>query len=139
MSVISNHKNNKHWVEKYRPKKLANVVYQNEVISVLKKSVETGNLPHLLFYGPAGTGKTSTILALAYELFGPVKFEERVIELNASDERGISAVRNKIKLFAKMGISNPDTNYSCPPFKIIILDEADAMTSEAQEIGRAHV
>lgn len=78
------------------------------------------------------THNTSTILAIAMELFGPNIFKERVIELNASDERGINIVRNKIGTIAKSSIGSPDPKYPCPPYKIIILDEADAMTSEAQ-------
>lgn len=129
-------KEQKPWVEKYRPKKLDDVIYQIEVIKMLKNSVETGNLPHLLLYGPPGTGKTSTILAIAMELFGPRKFRERVIELNASDERGINVVRNKIIQFARSANCNPDKRYPSPSFKIIILDEADAMTTEAQSALR---
>lgn len=124
------------WVDKYRPTKLDDIVYQDEVVKMLKKTVETGNLPHLLLYGPPGTGKTSSVLAMARELFGPIKVKDRVIELNASDERGINVVRNKIGTFAKTAIGNPDPNYPCPPYKIIILDEADAMTSEAQSALR---
>lgn len=97
-------------------------------------------LPHMLFYGPPGTGKTSTILALAKELFGPEMFRTRVLELNASDERGISIVREKVKDFARMQLSNPPPNYKdrypCPPYKIIILDEADSMTQDAQSALR---
>lgn len=120
------------WVDKYRPPKLDDVVAQTEVIKMLKKVVETENLPHLLFYGPSGTGKTSSILAIAMELFGPRIFNDRVIELNASDERGINVVRNKIVTFAKMSVGPADPRYPSPPYKIIILDEADAMTTEAQ-------
>lgn len=94
----------------------------------------------MLFYGPPGTGKTSTILALAKELFGPEMFKSRVLELNASDERGISIVREKVKDFARMQLSNPPPNYKdrypCPPYKIIILDEADSMTQDAQSALR---
>jgi len=82
------------------------------------------------------THNTSTILAIAYQLFGPTKFKERVIELNASDERGINVVRNKIMSFAKSAVGNADPNYPSPPYKIIILDEADAMTTEAQSALR---
>lgn len=130
-------KNNKiPWVDKYRPKKINEIIHQDNVVKLLKKTLETGNLPHLSFFGPPGTGKTSTILALSYELFGPRKFHERVIELNASDERGINIVRNEIITFAKGVIGSVDPKYPCPPFKIIILDEADAMTAEAQSALR---
>lgn len=94
----------------------------------------------MLFYGPPGTGKTSTILALAKELYGPDMFKSRVLELNASDERGISIVREKVKDFARMQLSNPPAHYKdrypCPPYKIIILDEADSMTQDAQSALR---
>ena len=94
----------------------------------------------MLFYGPPGTGKTSTILALAKQLYGPAMFHSRVLELNASDERGISIVREKVKNFARQQLSNPPPNYTdkypCPPYKIIILDEADSMTQDAQSALR---
>jgi replication factor C subunit 2/4 len=94
----------------------------------------------MLFYGPPGTGKTSTILALAKELYGPELIKTRVLELNASDERGISIVREKVKNFARMQLSNPSPAYQklypCPPYKIIILDEADSMTQDAQSALR---
>jgi replication factor C subunit 2/4 len=97
-------------------------------------------LPHMLFYGPPGTGKTSTVLALAKELYGPELIKTRVLELNASDERGISIVREKVKDFARMQLSNPSPSYRaqypCPPYKIIILDEADSMTQDAQSALR---
>lgn len=107
----------------------------------------------MLFYGPPGTGKTSTILALSRQLFGCVSFESafihnltgsspdnfrnRVLELNASDERGISIVREKIKNFARQtpraqAVASDGKTYPCPPYKIIILDEADSMTQDAQ-------
>jgi replication factor C subunit 2/4 len=124
------------WIEKYRPKNLDEVIFQHDIIKILKQTVLTGNLPHLLLYGPPGTGKTSTILAIAMELFGPTYFKERILELNASDERGINIVRNKIINFAKSAISSHDKNYPSPPYKIIILDEADAMTMEAQSALR---
>lgn len=124
------------WVDKYRPCKIKNIVHQNELMKTLKNIIETGEMPHLLFYGPPGTGKTTTILALANELFGSNKIKERILELNASDDRGIGVVRNKILTFAKTMVSNPDKNYRCPPFKILILDEADAMTPDAQSALR---
>jgi replication factor C subunit 2/4 len=120
------------WIEKYRPRKLNDIVSQEESISILSNTLKTGELPHLLIYGGPGTGKTSSILALCNQLFGPERVNERVIELNASDERGINVVRNKIINFAKIAIGTPDKKYLCPPYKIIILDEADAMTKEAQ-------
>lgn len=136
----STHDNKAHrplpWAEKYRPKSLADVTAQDAIVTTLKKTLESSNLPHMLFFGPPGTGKTSTILALAKDLYGPELAKSRVLELNASDERGIGIVRNKIKNFARTVVSNPtnaDTsNYPCPPFKIIVLDEADSMTQDAQ-------
>ena len=120
---------NNSWVEKYRPRKLKDITYQTDVKISLKKSLQTKNIPHLIFFGPSGCGKTSTILALSRELFGEKYIEDRIIELNASDERGINVVRDKIKTYAKQSISN---NSKLPPWKIIILDEADSMTSDSQ-------
>jgi len=117
------------WVEKYRPTNLNEVSAQSDVVKSLKKVLETKNLPHLIFFGPSGCGKTSTILALSKELFSEEFYKERVIELNASDERGINVIRDKIKTYAKKSI-NPKDNI--PPWKIIILDEADNMTSDSQ-------
>ena len=131
-NYIAKSKHNIPWVDKYRPKTLDDIIYQDEITNFLQKSLTSGNIPHLLFYGPPGSGKTSAILSVARQLFGPNKFAERVIELNASDDSGINAVRNTIITFAEMKIGNADKNYPCPPFKIVILDEADAMTTEAQ-------
>ncbi|KAL2199645.1 P-loop containing nucleoside triphosphate hydrolase protein [Corynascus similis CBS 632.67] len=128
------------WVEKYRPKTLSDVAAQDHTITVLERTLQASNLPHMLFYGPPGTGKTSTILALAKELYGPELMKSRVLELNASDERGISIVREKVKDFARTQLTNPPpgykSRYPCPPFKIIILDEADSMTQDAQSALR---
>ncbi|KAF8270369.1 P-loop containing nucleoside triphosphate hydrolase protein [Lactarius quietus] len=125
------------WVEKYRPETIEEVSAQEHIVSVLRKTLSSTNLPHMLFYGPPGTGKTSTILALARQLFGPDNFRSRVLELNASDERGISIVREKVKNFARQtpraeAVASDGKKYPCPPYKIIILDEADSMTQDAQ-------
>eukprot|EP00252_Welwitschia_mirabilis_P010890 TRINITY_DN24520_c0_g1_i1.p1 TRINITY_DN24520_c0_g1~~TRINITY_DN24520_c0_g1_i1.p1 ORF type:complete len:341 (+),score=69.16 TRINITY_DN24520_c0_g1_i1:219-1241(+) len=126
------------WVEKYRPRQVADVAHQDEVVKALTNSINTGNLPHLLFYGPPGTGKTTAALAVAHELFGPDLYKSRVLELNASDDRGINVVRTKIKDFAAVAVGNVSQKhgYCCPPFKIIILDEADSMTEDAQNALR---
>jgi replication factor C subunit 2/4 len=116
------------WVEKYRPISLTEITSQNNIIESLKKAILTKNIPHLIFHGPSGCGKTSTILALAKELF-KTHYKDRIIELNASDERGINIVRDKIKMYAKQSVS---LNDDIPPWKIIILDEADTMTSDSQ-------
>ena len=120
------------WVEKYRPKSVEDVSQQQQVISTLRGAIKAGSLPHLLFYGPPGTGKTTTILALARNLYGS-HMSKRVLELNASDDRTIEVVRTKIKDFAR-GIAGGTTaeGMKLPPFKIIILDEADSMTAGAQ-------
>ena len=129
----SNTKKELPWVEKYRPKKISDVSSQEEVTAALKTAIVSGQLPHLLFYGPPGTGKTSTILACCRELYGYEIMKTRVLELNASDDRGIKVVRTKIKAFAQTTVGRATFNgVQVPPFKIIILDEADTMTETAQ-------
>lgn len=130
------------WVEKYRPRTLDEVKSQEHATETLRRMVNASNLPHLLLYGPPGTGKTSTILALSRELFGPELFSNRVLELNASDERGLAVVRERVKNFAQQALIHAPSSkeyrekYPCPPFKIIILDEADSLTQDAQSALR---
>jgi replication factor C small subunit len=113
------------WVEKYRPDKLSDVAGQDEVVERLTAYAKTKSLPHLLFAGPAGTGKTTCAIALAKELFGE-DWRNNFHELNASDERGINVVRTKIKEYARTAPIGEGG------FKIIFLDEADALTNDAQ-------
>lgn len=120
---------NDSWVEKFRPKKINEIISQESIIKSLEGYIKQKNIPHLLFFGPSGCGKTSTILSLARELFTDKYFNERVIELNASDERGIKVIREKVKRYAQNSINIKD---GIPNFKIIILDEADSMTPESQ-------
>jgi len=112
------------WVEKYRPRKLSEVIGQKGIVERLQAYVRTRSMPHMLFAGPAGSGKTTCAIALARELYGD-RWRDNLIELNASDERGIDIVRGKIKDFARAASLGTD-------FKIIFLDEADALTSDAQ-------
>ncbi|KAJ9575321.1 hypothetical protein L9F63_025727 [Diploptera punctata] len=120
------------WVEKFRPRTVNDVVEQNDVVEVMRQCLNGADLPNLLFYGPPGTGKTSTILAAARQLFGDI-YKESVSKLNIGADSGIQVIREKVKNFAQFTASSvrPDGR-PCPPFKIVILDEADSMTQAAQ-------
>ncbi len=123
------------WVEKYRPKQINEIISHKEIIMSLKKFIELGTLPHLLFFGPSGSGKTSTIKCCAREIYGKY-IDYMILELNASNERGIDTVRTKIKNFVsnKHSIFLPATFGKI--FKLVILDEIDSMTVEAQGMLR---
>ncbi|KAH7051342.1 putative DNA replication factor C subunit Rfc3 [Macrophomina phaseolina] len=127
------------WVEKYRPDTLDDVSGHQDILATINKFVDSNRLPHLLLYGPPGTGKTSTVLALARRIYGNKNMRQMVLELNASDDRGIDVVREQIKtfsstkqIFSAMPTAAGSGSTSLASFKLIILDEADAMTSTAQ-------
>jgi replication factor C small subunit len=132
MSTMNKNVSNLMWVEKYRPEELDEVIDQKEIIRGLKNLIKNPEeIPHLLFAGPAGVGKTTTALCVAKGLLGE-EWQRDTLELNASDERGIKMVRERVKEFAavmKLTTGNKEDNR---PFRIIILDEADEMTPEAQ-------
>uniref|UniRef100_A0A4W3HUD8 Activator 1 subunit 5 n=1 Tax=Callorhinchus milii TaxID=7868 RepID=A0A4W3HUD8_CALMI len=113
-------------VEKYRPETLNDLISHQDILSTIQRFISEDRLPHLLFYGPPGTGKTSTILACAKQLYKDKEFNSMVLELNASDDRGINTVRGPVLSFARFQIG-------C---KLVILDEADAMTQDAQNALR---
>ncbi|HME87368.1 MAG TPA: replication factor C small subunit [Candidatus Nanoarchaeia archaeon] len=117
------------WTEKYRPKTFSEVKGQKPVVEKIQAFVKQKNMPHIMFSGPAGVGKTTLSLVIAHELFGD-SWRENILELNASDERGIDVVRNKVKDFARTKAIGD------VPFKIIYLDECDALTTEAQQALR---
>ncbi|GJJ11281.1 Subunit of heteropentameric Replication factor C(RF-C) [Clathrus columnatus] len=127
--AIDDPSDNLPWVEKYRPVTLDDVVSHRQIIGTIEKFIEKNRLPHLLFYGPPGTGKTSTVLAVARRIYGK-DYKKQLLELNASDDRGIDVVREQIKQFAETR-----TLFS-KGFKLIILDEADMMTNAAQSALR---
>ena len=116
---------NEIWVEKYRPERLDDVIGQEHIVESLKAYVKSGNIPHMLFAGPAGVGKTTCAIALAKEFYGET-WRNNFAELNASDERGLDIVRGRIKDFARTA------PIGGAPFKIIFLDEADSLTPDAQ-------
>ncbi|KAL9018347.1 MAG: hypothetical protein Q9180_008727, partial [Flavoplaca navasiana] len=118
-------------VEKYRPVYLDDIVGNVETIERLKIIAKDGNMPHVIISGMPGIGKTTSILCLARQLLGPHAYKEAVLELNASDERGIDVVRGRIKGFAQKKVTLPQGRQ-----KLVILDEADSMTSGAQQALR---
>ena len=117
------------WTEKYRPSEFSDLKGQREIVKRVKAFVEQKNMPHLLFAGPAGVGKTSLALIIARKIFKD-QWHQNFLELNASDERGIDIIRNKVKDFARTRAIGD------VPFKIIYLDECDALTREAQQALR---
>ena len=113
------------WIEKYRPKNIKEIIYHDEIRNTLIKLINNNKFPHTIFFGPPGTGKTSTILACAREIYGE-SFKSMVLELNGSDDRGIKVIREQIKDFSEYN------QLFCKGIKLVILDEADSMTYDAQ-------
>lgn len=123
---------NLQWVEKYRPDDFKNIVSHGDILNALNRLIKNNSLPHLIFYGPPGTGKTTTILTCAKMLYGK-NYKNMILELNGSDDRGINVVREQIKDFSnsKQMISNFSSDLGSHT-KLVILDEADSMTYDAQ-------
>ena len=123
------------WIEQYRPKTFDEVQHQKQAVAAFKQCIATGQLPHLLLFGPQGTGKTTCIQALGHALFGPNFYSQRVHEINASSDRGVNVVREKVKPLAQRKISSikpANYPYPVPPIQLIVLEEADALTRDAQ-------
>lgn len=119
------------WIEKYRPVNLTTIISHTIILNTLSKLIKNDKIPHLIFYGPPGTGKTTTILACAKEIYGE-NYQSMILELNGSDERGISVVREHIKDFSNTQLMISQIMKLDCKYKLVILDEADSMTIDAQ-------
>jgi replication factor C subunit 3/5 len=137
MSKLISNKSHLPWVEKYRPEDLTDIISHKEIINTLGNLISNNKIPHMIFYGPPGTGKTTTILACAKEIYG-LNYRSMILELNGSDDRGINVVREQIKNFSATDSKIPtmfesnSNSVKRPNIKLVILDEADAMTYDAQ-------
>ena len=126
------------WIEKYRPQKLTEIICNEQNLIILKNMLKGNSLPHLLFHGTSGTGKTSTIICLAKQIYNEKQYSEYVLELNASDDRGLYMINNTIYPFCKkktscVGFGEKDFG-KYPSHKLVILDEADSITPKAQNL-----
>jgi replication factor C subunit 3/5 len=132
LTINNDIKYNLPWIEKYRPNTFEEIISHNDILNALIKMIENKNLPHLIFYGPPGTGKTTTIIACAKRMYGST-YKNMILELNGSDDRGINVVREQIKEFSKSKqFINSFANDNKNDVKLVILDEADSMTYDAQ-------
>jgi replication factor C subunit 3/5 len=132
MEEIVERKLNLPWVEKYRPELMSNIISHEDILKTLKILIDKNNFPNVIFYGPPGTGKTTTILACAKYIYGS-SFINMVLELNGSDDRGINVIREQIKDFSQSEMyTNEIYNINNKNQKLVILDEADSMTYDAQ-------
>jgi replication factor C subunit 3/5 len=131
-NILLEKKKNLPWVEKYRPDKIENIISHKDILNTLINLIDKDNFPHVIFYGPPGTGKTTTILACAKHMFGS-SYINMVLELNGSDDRGINIIREQIKDFSQSEMYlNNCFNLTNKKHKLVILDEADSMTFDAQ-------